>query len=489
MAASTPTESEAKPPRAAAAKAAVLVRTADLNAYFRNPRVGNVPLIVESLRSHGQYKPLVVNRGTKTGRPNEVLAGNHLLRAGQKIGLDKMLVHWLDVDDDEAAAIVLVDNRASDKGGYDNVLLAELLQDVPTLDGTGYSEADLRRLLNGLDEGEEEGLTDPDAVPDVPGGRRVKTKPGDVYLLGKHRLVCGDGQLVDTLRLATGGAEADAMWTDPPYGVDYVGKTKEALTIKGDGKSGLAELLHNLFTAAKVVLRPGAPVYVAHADTERMTFERALRETGYLYRQTLIWVKNTLVLGRSDYQFRHEPVLELEVLEGPVDPLEPEAPAADVSRETFEPAPGEPALEEAGVDAIDGEPLTHEPVLYGFTPASKGSGRLGRGGEQWYGGNKQTTVFEIPKPAASREHPTMKPTDLIVAQLRNSTVRGQLVLDLCAGSGSTLIAAHRIGLLAALVELEPAYCDVICRRWQEFSGVMPILERTGEPVDFVPKAG
>src|SRR5690606_27270492 len=149
--------------------------------------------------------------------------------------------------------------------------------------------------------------------------------------LGKHRLVCGDAQLVETLRLATGGAEADAMWTDPPYGVDYVGKTAEALTIKGDGKAGLAELLHNLFTAAAVVLRPGAPVYVAHADTERMTFERALRETGYLYRQTLIWVKNTLVLGRSDYQYRHEPVLELEVLEGAVDPLEPEAPAGDVS--------------------------------------------------------------------------------------------------------------------------------------------------------------
>jgi site-specific DNA-methyltransferase (adenine-specific) len=220
-----------------------------------------------------------------------------------------------------------------------------------------------------------------------------------------------------------------------------------------------------------------------------MIFEGALRETGYLYRQTLIWVKNTLVLGRSDYQYKHEPILELENLEGAIDPLEPSSPAADVSRETTEPAPGEPVLDAAALAAVDGdaEPLQHAPVLYGFTPGVKGAGRLGRGGEQWYGGNKQTTVFEFPKPAASREHPTMKPTDLIVAQLRNSTVRGQLVLDHCAGSGSTLIAAHRIGLVAALVELEPDYCDVICRRWQEFSGVMPILERTGEAVDFVPK--
>lgn len=466
-----------KAPRVAAA-APELARTADLAPYHRNPRVGNVPLIVESLRAHGQYKPLIVNRGTKTGRPNEVLAGNHLLRAGLEIGLEQMLVHWLDVDDDEAAAIVLVDNRASDKGGYDNELLAELLQDVPTLDGTGYSEADLRRLLNGLEEGEEGGLTDPDDVPDLPAKKRVRTQPGDVYLLGRHRLVCGDSQRVETLRLALGGEEADAMWTDPPYGVDYVGKTADVLTIQGDGKAGLSELLHNMFTAAAAVLRPGAPVYVAHADTELVTFEAALRDAGYLYRQTLIWVKNTLVLGRSDYHYKHEPILELEA-GGEV------LPADDVSRETSAAAPGEPELEEAGVEAVDGaEPVTHQPILYGFTPGTKGQGRLGRGGEQWYGGNKQTTVFEVPKPAASREHPTMKPTDLIVAQLRNSTVREQLVLDLCAGSGSTIIAAHRIGLRAAAVELEPGYCDVICKRWQEWSGVMPILESTGEPVDF-----
>lgn len=492
MNASTPAAPSSKPARRTSAKGDELVRTADLNPYFRNPRVGNVPLIVESLRAHGQYKPLVVNRGTHTGRPNEVLAGNHLLRAGLEIGLDKMLVHWLDVDDDEAAAIVLVDNRASDKGGYDNVLLAELLEGVPTLDGTGYSEADLRRLLNGLGEGDEEGLTDPDAVPALPGGRRVKTKPGDVYLLGKHRLVCGDSQLVDTLRLATGGAEADALWTDPPYGVDYVGKTKDALTIANDGREGLPALLHNLFTAAKVVLRPGAPVYVAAPPgPDVLDFLVALRTTGFLVRQTLVWVKNAMVLGRSDYQYKHEPVILAEPVDGPVDPLElpdvSQAPA-DVSRETSEPAPGEPTLDEAGVTAVDGEPLQHEPLLYGFTPAAKGSGRLGRGGAQWYGDNKQTTVFEVPKPSASREHPTMKPTDLIVAQLRNSTVRGDLVLDLCGGSGSTLIAAHRLGLLAAIVEIEPAYCDVICRRWQEFSGVMPILESTGAPVDFVPKA-
>lgn len=430
-----------------------LVKTSTLEPYFRNPRVGNVPLIVESLKAHGQYKPLIVNIGSLTGRPREVLAGNHLLQGGLQLGMEKMLVHWLDVDDDEAARIVLVDNRASDKGGYDAEALASLLVDLDGLAGTGYSDGDLSRLLAGLEADEQEGLNDPDAVPGVP--INPITTPGDVWLLGPHRLVCGDSTQGDVVRLAAGPDEIDAMWTDPPYGVEYVGKTKDSLKIQNDGKDGLPSLLLDAFNAALAVLRPGAPCYVAHSDTERVTFEGALREAGYLVRQNLIWVKNAMVLGRSDYQYKHEPILEAAVPD-------------DVSRET---------------SPEEGEPLTHEPLLYGFTPGAKG--RLGRGGPAWYGDNKKTTVFEVPKPSASREHPTMKPVELIVQQLRNSVARKGTVLDLFAGSGSTLIAAHRLNLSARLVELSPQYCDVICRRYQEHTGIMPILERTGDGVTFV----
>lgn len=449
-----------------------LVKTSKLEPYFRNPRVGNVPLIVESLKAHGQYKPIIVNRGSLTGRPNEVLAGNHLLQAGLQLGMDKMLVHWLDVDDDEAARIVLVDNRASDKGGYDSDSLASLLVDLDGLAGTGYSDGDLSRLLAGLEEHEQQGLNDPDAVPGVP--VNPITVDGDVWLLGPHRLVCGDSTQVDVVRLAADGEELDAMWTDPPYGVEYVGKTKDALKIQNDGKAGLEALLLDAFTAALTVLRPGAPCYVAHSDTERMTFEGALREVGYLVRQNLVWVKNAMVLGRSDYQYKHEPILEVEA-------PDPDAPEVDVSRETSD----SEAPDEAYIDA---EVLQHEPLLYGFTPGAKG--RLGRGGPAWYGNNKQTTVFEVAKPSASREHPTMKPVELIVQQLRNSVVRKGSVLDLFAGSGSgsTLIAAHRLNLSARLIELSPQYCDVICRRYQEHTGVMPILERTGDGVSFVSEA-
>ena len=436
------------------------MKTADIEPYYRNPRVGNVPLIVESLKAHGQYKPLVVNLGTKTGRANEVLAGNHLLQAGLKIGLEEMLVHLVDVDDDEAARIVLVDNRASDKGSYDLEGLAGLLGDLPDLDGTGYSDADLTRLLNGLEMGDGVGLTDPDDVPAAP--LKTITKTGDVWLLGRHRVVCGDSRDVDVLQSAAGGSSApiDALWTDPPYGVDYVGKTKEKLTIKNDGAAGLSELLLHSLQAARTVLRDGAPCYIAHADVMRMVLEQAAIDAGYLVRQNLVWVKNTMVLGRSDYHYKHEPILEVE-------PLPAATPAPEV-----EPEP---------------ETITHEPILYGFNPGAPG--RLGRGGDAWYGNNKQTTVFEVAKPAASREHPTMKPTELIVKQLRNSVIRGGTVLDMFGGSGSTLIAAHQLNLEARLVELDPTYVDVICRRFQEHTDVMPIRASDGIAVSFVPEAG
>jgi DNA modification methylase len=171
-------------------------------------------------------------------------------------------------------------------------------------------------------------------------------------------------------------------------------------------------------------------------------------------RQNLIWVKNAMVLGRSDYHYRHEPILEA---------------AAPVDEE-----------------ALEDEPLTHEPIMYGFTPGAEG--RLGRGGVRWYGNNTQTTVFEIPKPTASREHPTMKPTDLIVAQLRNSVKRGGTDLDLFGGSGSTLIACHILNLEARVVELDPRFVDVICRRYEEATGTTPILLSTGKPVSFLPKS-
>lgn len=434
------------------------VHVDELQTFAKNPRRGDVARIAESLRLRGQYRPLVVNRGTYTGRAMEVLAGNHTLAAARSIGLDHVDVGIVDVDEQTAAAIVVADNRLADLGGYDEATLAELLSDLDDLTGTGYSDADLQAILAAQETPEEN--TDRDDAPAVEPGPPLSCE-GDVYELGPHRVWCGDSTN------AAGVAEyllhdglADCVWTDPPYGVSYVGKTKDSLTIQNDGAEGLADLLDAAMGTLVLSCVPGAPVYVAHADTERVTFESAMGDAGILVRQNLVWVKNTMVLGRSDFHYKHEPVLygetppaDSEAAEGSDVPLDPAHPHRD----------------------------RHEPVLYGFTPG--GAGRLGRGGPRWFGDNKQTTVFEFPKPPRNAEHPTMKPVDLILAMLRNSCPPGGRVLDLFGGSGSTLIAAHHLGARARLVELDPRYVDVICKRWQAHTGVVP--RRDGKEVSFL----
>lgn len=396
-----------------------------LERFPGNPRRGDVDAIRGSLRRHGQYRSLVVRA---TGEDQYViLAGNHTHDALQAEGYPTARCEVIECDDDQARRINLADNRLAELGTYDNDALAELLSYLDgDLEGTGYTADDVSALLG--TEAEPEPLTDPDDIPDAP--TEPHSKVGDVWVLGRHRLLVGDSTDVAAVEDMLDGDRCDAMWTDPPYGVDYVGKTKDALTIQNDGATDLPELLAGAFAVATVALKPGAPVYVAHADTARIVFETAMKDAGWLVRQNLIWAKDTMVLGRSDYHYRHEP------------------------------------------------------ILYGFTDAPAGSGRLGRGGDRWYGDNAQTTVFEVPKPARNTEHPTSKPVDLITAGLRNSCPPDGIVYEPFGGSGSTLIAAHTTGRSARVVELDPRYADVIARRYQEHTGELPVLKATGEAHDF-----
>lgn len=248
------------------------------------------------------------------------------------------------------------------------------------------------------------------------------------------------------------------VWTDPPYNVDYEGKTSDALKIENDQMEDgtFRQFLRDIFTSAYTVTREGGPIYVAHADSEGVNFREALTEAGFLFKQCIIWVKNTMVLGRQDYQWQHEP------------------------------------------------------ILYGWKPGAA---------HKWYGEfNKKTVIDDTPslkdmdksellaeakrlrnalnasvvledKPSRSGEHPTMKPVGLILHMLKNSSVRGNAVLDLCGGSGSTLIAAQKTGRHARLMEIDPRYCDVIVRRFQEYTGTPGVLEATGQAFDAIsPKA-
>lgn len=397
-----------------------------LRPYHRNPRRGNIAVIAESLKPLGQYRPIVVNAGTHTGRPDEVLAGNHTLLAARELGWVSIDGVTVDVDDDTAARIVLVDNRSNDLAGYDDEVLAGLLSDLPDLTATGYTDEDLEALLDGIGRESGDIAGDPDDVPDAPGKSTVE--PGQIWHLGPHRLLCGDSTDKAAVEAFMGGRLADCMWTDPPYGVEYVGKTKDALTIENDTAEGLPALLQGAFATATAILKPGVPVYVAHPPGPlSLEFARAFLEAGWLLRQSLVWVKDVMVLGHSDYHYRHEP------------------------------------------------------ILYGYTPG--GDGRRGRGGEGWFGDHSQTSVFEVPRPSRSEAHPNMKPIALIVPAIENSCPPGGLVYEPFGGSGSTLIAAHMSRRVARVVELSPAYCDVICRRWQQATGQRPRLEG-GDEHDF-----
>jgi DNA modification methylase len=376
----------------------------DLEPYPGNPRRGDVATIKESLEVNGQVEPLVVNRRTM-----QVLAGNHRLLAVQELGWTHVDVVFVDVDEEAARRIVLALNRTSDLATYDSHELADLLSQCAALDGTGYDTSDLDALLDEVAEGMP--LEDDD-VPAAPA--EARTEPADLYELGEHRLLCGDARDPDAYERLLGNAPGDVLVTDPPYGVSYEGKTRRALKIVNDTGAGLDGLLQAAFAACDAALGAGSPLYVfGPAGPQLASFLSAFVTPEWVLRQVLAWVKDALVLGRSDYHFRHES------------------------------------------------------ILYGF---KRGPGRLGRGGERWYGGNRQTTVLECARPRAAREHPTMKPPELVAALLRNSSRRRDLVLDPFAGSGSTLVACEHLGRRARLLELDPAYCDVIVARYERLTG-------------------
>lgn len=379
----------------------------DLNTYHKNPRRGDVDAIAESLRKRGQYRPIVVNIGSHASHDYEILAGNHTYLAAKKLGWKTIQATTVDVDDDQAAQIVLADNRLADLGGYDDETLSALLSDVSSLDGLGWSQDDVDELAAALeperDDSEVEDVEVPDDAP-----QRVKR--GEIWILGEHHLMCGDSTKPEDMRKLLGGGEADLWLTDPPYNVAIVGKTKKHLTIENDSWANddeFVEFLRKAFVTALDVLKPGCAFYVWFAQTQAENFLAAADKAGMTIRQTLIWAKSTFSLGRQDYQWKHEP------------------------------------------------------CLYGWKDGAS---------HRWFSDRKQTTVLEFEKPARNAEHPTMKPVPLMAYEIRNSSRVGDTVLDSFGGSGSTLMACEQTGRKCVTMELDPHYCDVILKRWEDYTG-------------------
>lgn len=382
-------------------------KISDLSTYHKNPRRGDVDAIAESLKARGQYRPIVVNIGTHASHDYEILAGNHTYLAAKKLGWKTIQATTVDVDDDQAAQIVLADNRLADLGGYDDETLSALLSDVSSLDGLGWSQDDVDELAAALeperDDSEVEDVEVPDDAP-----QRVKR--GEIWVLGEHRLMCGDSTKPEDMRKLLGGGEADLWLTDPPYNVAIVGKTKKHLTIENDSWANddeFVEFLRKAFVTALDVLKPGCAFYVWFAQTQAENFLAAADKAGITIRQTLIWAKSTFSLGRQDYQWKHEP------------------------------------------------------CLYGWKDGAS---------HRWFSDRKQTTVLEFEKPARNAEHPTMKPVPLMAYEIRNSSRVGDTVLDSFGGSGSTLMACEQTGRKCVTMELDPHYCDVILKRWEDYTG-------------------
>jgi site-specific DNA-methyltransferase (adenine-specific) len=414
----------------------VTVPVEDLIEWPGNARVHDDTALDASVDAHGQYRS-VLGRRLPDGRI-QLLAGHGTRAALQRRGRATVDVEIRDVPDDDAALrIVLQDNAASDSASYDNPALLALL-DAANADGglvgTGWDQEGYLALLDEIGSenpfdgpgGSADDADDTDATPPVV----PVTESGDVWTLGLHRLVCGDSTDAAAWEKLLGGL-VDCIWTDPPYGVAYVGKTSDALTIENDDldEGALGRLLDGALGNAWKHANPGAAWYVASPPGAlQAVFMATLQRLGG-WRQTLIWVKNQFVLGHSDYHWRHEP------------------------------------------------------IFYGYVPGAKG--RRGRGGDGWFGDHGQDSVLDVPRPKRSEDHPTMKPVELVLRTLGNSTRKRAVVMDPFCGSGTVILACEIAGRTGRALELDPKYCDVIARRWQELTGELPFNERLGEPVDLI----
>lgn len=381
---------------------------------FRKHGARNKELIRKSLSELGAGRSVLLDA------EDSLIAGNGVYEQAEKLGIpvrvietdgtELIAVKRTDVheDDEKRMRLAVADNATSDTsewdldaiGDVDPVVLKDWDVNVGELQG-GASDS-----IQGPSQHKEAEEDDFDEQKDA---IATKCKPGEIWHLGEHRLMCGDSTNAEDITALMAGEQADLWLTDPPYNIDYEGKTNDKLKIQNDSmKDGdFRKFLLECYGRAFDAMKPGASFYIFHADSEGYNFRAALLDCGQKIRQTLIWNKNRMTLGRQDYQWKHEP------------------------------------------------------CLYGWKDGAS---------HKWYGDRKQVTVIDWNRPSRSDEHPTMKPVGLFGYLMQNSSKPGDIVLDSFGGSGTTLIAAEQLGRKARLMELVPHYCDVILARWEKMTG-------------------
>ena len=388
--------------------------------YARNARTHSdeqIAQVAASIVEFGWTSPILV------GGDGVIIAGHARLLAARKLKMTEVPVIVLGhLSEAQRRALVLADNKLALNAGWDEEMLRIELQDLEVngfnLDLIGFSTEELETILA---DGEKttEGQTDEDAVPEPQVA--VVTVPGDVWIMGDHRLLCGDATAFGDVEKVLAGGLADMVFCDPPYGVNYGATMKDklrgkTLTIANDNLGeGFGPFLYDACVNILAVTK-GA-IYICMSSSELHTLQKAFREAGGHWSTFVIWAKNTFTMGRSDYQRQYEP------------------------------------------------------ILYGW---KEGTDHF------WCGARDQGDVWFIKKPHVNDLHPTMKPVELVERAVRNSSKGRDTVLDVFGGSGTTLIACEKAGRQARLIELEPKYCDVIIRRWQEFTGQEATLDSDGK---------
>ena len=372
----------------------------DLKPYENNAKIHTeeqIGQIMESIEKFGMNDPIAI-----WGDKNIIVEGHGRLEALKKLGFKEAPCIRLDhLTDEERRAYTLAHNKLTMNTDFDMEILATELEGIEDIDMEDFGF-----------EIEDIGAEDPEVEEDdfeIELPEEPKSKPGDIYLLGNHRLMCGDSTKIDDVEKLLDGVKADLLITDPPYNVDYESKSDKSLKIKNDNMKDedFYKFLYDAFVNAFTSLKDGASFYCWYASREVINFSNALKDAGLSVKQELIWNKNSLVFGRQDYQWKHEP------------------------------------------------------CLYGWKETAS---------HNFYADRTQTTVIDFDKPLKNGEHPTMKPVGLFSYQIQNSSKKGDTVLDLFGGSGTTMIACEQLDRKAYLMEFDPRYVDVIINRWEEFTG-------------------
>lgn len=403
----------------------------ELNEYGKNAKLHpreQIEQIKKSIEEYGFDDPIAVDEH------NVIIEGHGRLIAAKELGLNTVPVIYLrHLTEAQKKAYRIAHNKINMNSGFDMQMLQaelnEILSTEISVEALGFDEAELDEILQSVEDEysledieetykereennkniydvDEDDFEHDEAVANI---KEPRTQEGDIWILGQHRLICGDSTDEDVIKRLMKGKEADLLLTDPPYNVAYQGGTSDKLTIENDDMSDedFANFLKSAFAAADGNLRQGGAFYIWHADTEGLNFRAACKAVEWQVRECLVWVKNTLVLGRQDYHWKHEP------------------------------------------------------CLYGWK-----SGKA----HYFIDDRTQTTVLEYDKPARNAEHPTMKPIPLFAKLIENSTRENETVLDIFGGSGTTLIACEQLNRACRMVELSPLYCDVIVNRWEALTG-------------------